>query len=251
MHGAAFGAREQTLDHWLTVANGVVEDRFTAFIGQYPLIGDAVRRQQRERLRGDVHDLLRHDWSEQPRRFVATERSFGRPTPVELTIGGRALFVRGRIDRLDLEGDRVLVRDLKTGRAHPRRGKEATPDPVQDIQLAVYGLVTALHAGAWSVPPRVAAAYTYVGRDADERAFRADFHEVLEPAARAWLGVAIDLLSGRMFPRTPDATDCRYCRFRPVCGDAVYERAAAVLAASPSLASFRALKGGDDHDEDD
>jgi RecB family exonuclease len=242
-YGAAFGARERTLDHWLDAANAVVEDRFTAFIGQYPLVGDVIRDQQRERLRSDVRDLLRHDWAGAPRRFVAAERSFGRPTAVELPVAGRTLFLRGRIDRIDVEGDRVLVRDLKTGRAHPRRGNEA-PDPVRDIQLAIYGLVTALQASAWDVSSRVAAAYTYVGRGTDERAYRTDFHETLEPAARTWLGVALDLLAGRTFPRTPDSEDCSYCRFRPVCGDAAYERAAAVLVGSPTLAAFRDLKSG-------
>jgi RecB family exonuclease len=250
-HGVAFGAREQDLPHWLAVADDVVEERFTAFVGHYPLVGDAVRGQQRERCRRDIHDLLAYDWSDQPQRFVAVERGFGRPAPVELSVGGRSLFVRGRIDRLDVDGDRILVRDLKTGRSHPRRGKEVAPDPVQDIQLAVYGLVAARSADVWGLPAKVAAAYTYVGRGADERAFRNDFHETLEPAALEWLGVAIDLLSGRTFPRTPNADDCRYCRFRAVCGDGVYERAAEVLTATASLDSFRALKGGDDHDEDD
>jgi len=243
-HGAAFCARAGTLEVWRERANEVVERVFDRFLEQYPLVGGAVVGQQRERLRADVGDLLRYDWEARPpARFVGVERSFGRPVPLELRLDGRALFVRGQIDRLDIAGPATLVRDFKTGRAHPRLGKEAGPDPVLDIQLAVYGLATQRLAGEWHVPARVGAAYAYINRGADERDWRSDFHQTLEPAARAWLGVAADLLEGRAFPRTPNAEDCRYCRFRPVCGDGIHERAARLLEnGDPVLRRFGALK---------
>lgn len=243
-HGVAFCAREGRLDAWHERANEVLERVFDRFLEQYPLVGGAVVGQQRERLRRDVHELIDYDWDERrPTRFVAVERSFGRPVPFELPIGGRKLFVRGQIDRVDVEGSRALVRDLKTGRAHPRLGKEAGPSHTLDIQLAVYALVTAHLAGEWRVPPQVGAAYAYINRGADERAWRDDFHETLEPAARQWLAVAADLLEARAFPRTTDANDCRYCQFRPVCGEAIRERAGRVLAGGTQvLARFGALK---------
>jgi hypothetical protein len=243
-HGAAFCAREGRLDAWHVRADEVLERVFERFLEQYPLVGGAVVGQQRERLRRDVHELIDYDWDERsPTRFVAVERSFGRPVPLELPLDGRTLFVRGQIDRVDVEGTHTLVRDLKTGRAHPRLGKEAGPSPTLDIQLAVYALVTAHLAGEWRVPPRVSAAYAYINRGADERAWRDDFHRTLEPAARQWLAVAADLLEARAFPRTPDARDCRYCRFRPVCGDAIRERAGRVLAGGTEvLARFGVLK---------
>ena len=173
--------------------------------------------------------------------------------PVELPLGEHSLFVRGRIDRIDVEGLRTLVRDLKTGRAHPRIGKAKDPDPGLDVQIAIYGLVAQTLADEWKIPKQVAVAYAYIGRSgAVERVYGKDFHTVLEPAARHWLAVAAGLLAGRQFPRTPNADDCTYCCFRPVCGETGYARAAALLAdADGVLVDFGALKGLDLQDEVD
>jgi RecB family exonuclease len=246
-HGAAFCARRGALRDWLPPADEVVERAFAAFLRQYPLVGEAVRRQQRERLRGDLHELLEYDWERAGpgRRFVAAERAFGMATGVELPLGKRALFVRGRIDRLDVEGQKTLVRDLKTGRPYRRLGGDREPDPGLDLQIAVYGMVAQILAEQWKTPRRVAAAYAYFGRGGmAERSYRDDFHDVLEPEAQGWLLVAAGLLDGRVFPRTPNKDDCAYCCFRPVCGDGAHGRAAAVLVdADGVLAEFAALKG--------
>lgn len=242
-HGASFCAREGTLDEWLGRADEHVQHSFGEFLRQYPLVGDAVRAQQRDRLRRDVHEFLEHDWATAPasRRFVAVERPFG---PVELVSGGASLFVRGRIDRIDADGSQTRIRDLKTGRPHPRTGNEVGPDPALDLQIGAYGLVVGALADEWQIPKRVSAAYTYVGRgSATERSYAEDFHEVLEPATRGWLGLARTLLAGRLFPRTPQDEDCTFCRFRPVCGDGFQERAAALLVATPELGDFAKLKG--------
>lgn len=246
-HGASFSAQQGTLGDWRARASELVDRAFEEFLRQYPLVGKAVQKQQRERLRRDLHELLEYDWetARLERRFVAAERVFGRPTPVGLMLGERTLFVRGRIDRLDVEARQTLVRDLKTGRAHPRTGKEQDPDPALDLQIAVYGLVAQILADEWQIPTRVAAAYAYVGRGGTvERSYRDDFHEVLQPVARRWLGIASGLLAGRLFPRTPKQEDCAYCCFRPVCGDGVCERVADLLAVADGvLADFAALKG--------
>ncbi len=244
-HGAAFCAREDTLADWRTRADAILERTFETFLEQYPLVGDGVKNVQRERLRRDLHDLIEYEWERGvSTRFVAAERSFGWPAPVELPLDGRSLFVRGQIDRIDVEGDRTLVRDLKTGRPHRRLGKEAGPDSGLDLQIAVYGLVAKRLAGEWGISPQISAAYTYVGRGADERAWHDDFHRLLEPAAREWLATAADLLAERSFPRTPNEGDCTWCRFRPVCGDGAWERAARLLAGGGgALARFKAMKG--------
>src|SRR5256885_8330745 len=76
------------------------------------------------------------------RTFVDVERAFGEDTPVQLAVsGGHVVNLKGRIDRLDVEGGRLLVRDLKTGRAKPRDGDQAGATLAVDLQLAVYGLV--------------------------------------------------------------------------------------------------------------
>lgn len=248
-HGRAFCAQQGRLLHWLALADLIVEARFAEFLEQYPLAGAAVRGVQRERLRADVHDLLRAEWEMGPRRFVAAEREFGTPEPVRLPAGPHALHVRGTIDRVDADGRRTLVRDFKTGRVVRRLGAEATPDPVGDLQAALYGLVAEQEAARWGTPPAVGVAY--VGRHGEVRAFVEDFATRLAPAARDWLALAADLLAARLFPRTPREDDCTFCLLRPVCGHGARERAAAVLdgADHPALGRFRALKGAGGPDE--
>ena len=242
-HGAAFCERRETLGDWLARIDAIAEREFDLFLAQYPLVGEAVRNQQRERLRADARSLLQYDWEVAGGRFVAAERTFGYPTPVELSLPGGSLFVRGRIDRLDVDGETASVRDLKTGRPYPRTGRDAEPQPTRDVQIAVYGLVVQRLAREWGVPERVSAAYVYVGSGADEREYRRDFDRVLAPAARDWLDLGGALLRERLFPRTADPVDCSYCAFRPVCGDAVYARARSLLAAgSPALARFGRMK---------
>jgi len=234
--GVSFCEGESSIEDWLSRADVIVGRTFEAFLRQYPLAGGAVRAQQHDRLRRDVHDLIRYDWplAASGRRFVAVERSFGSEAPVALplSIGDLRLFVRGRIDRIDTDGHTTLVRDLKTGRPHLRVGREAGPTSAIDLQIAVYGMVARAHAAEWETPPDLAAAYVYLSRGrSDERSYRNDFHQALEPAARNWLDVAGDLITARLFPRTPDRDDCQYCAFRPVCGERANHRAESLLRA--------------------
>ncbi len=249
-HGSAFCAHERTLPEWIDGTDPIIDRLFEQFLEQYPLVGDAVRRVQRERLRADVRDLLTYEWQLGRRRFVAAERGFGEPVPVELAIPGRSLFLRGKIDRIDADTRRTLVRDLKTGRVSPRLGKAADPDPVDDVQIAVYGLVARQLARQWGTPDEVGVAY--VGHNANERRFVDDFATVLAPAAREWLGVAADLLAERAFPRTADKKDCKDCCFRPVCGDRIYDRARQVLASGTGpLPLLLALKQAEEDEDED
>ena len=248
VHGASFCARDGAIEAWREEANAIVERVFSEFLEQYPLAGGAVRDVERERVRRDFHELLSYDWEHAGGRFVSTERTFGRPIPLELPLAGRSLFVRGQIDRIDADEGVTLIRDWKTGRAQPRTGAQAEPMPVLDVQLAVYALVAERLAAEWGLPSRVAAAYAYINRGADERSWRDDFRSTLAPAALEWLGVAGDLLAARAFPRTPDSADCTYCRFRPVCADP-HDRARRVLEGGDAvLRRFAALKQGADEE---
>jgi RecB family exonuclease len=253
-HGSAFCERKETIAEWTSRADAIADSQFDEFVKEYPLVGAAVVDQQRQRLRRDLRELLEYELAHpKTRRFFAAERTFGRPTPVELKIGSRSLFVRGQIDRIDTEGASTIVTDFKTGRAHPRIGDEEDPDPALDLQIAIYGMVTRLLANDWKVPKKVSVTYVYVGRTAaSERAFLGeDFVKVLEPAVRDWLAIALGLLSDRTFPRTPISDDCKYCRFRPVCGDGVYDRAAQLLDGGVgALGEFGMLKMGNSEEEE-
>jgi RecB family exonuclease len=254
-HGAEIDERRRTLEAWLEVASAAADSAFDAFLREHPLPGAEVRKRERERVRDAIRAFVEYDWKSAPaRRFGGVEIGFGYDQPVALEVGGAPVYVGGFIDRLDVEGA-ALVRDLKTGRPHPRVGDEAAPTPELDVQLGLY--VLALKKGlsrAWNLPWGTSAAYVYVGRgDPVERAFRGNDALRLLQLAPEWLATGVALLRERAFLSTPHADDCIYCPFKPVCGAEAPRRAAACLAGldddAGALGRFRALKAGDDEEE--
>lgn len=238
-HGEAFVSRRGGLSHWKKVAGEVARERISALLASYPLVGGGVVEKERARLLREVESFLEYDWRLPLSRFVAVERAF---SGLELDAGGRRLHVRGYMDRIDVEGDHALVRDLKTGRAHPRVGEEEDPTPGRDVQLGLYGLSVRALAAEWGLPAKLEAAYAY-SRTGEERAFRRDY-AALEAATRTWLALAARLLGERAFPPTPLESDCALCPFQPVCGSAVPARAAAAAAgAAGPVRDFLRLKG--------
>jgi RecB family exonuclease len=243
-HGPAFGARAYNLAHWLDVSDGIACAAFDAFLGEYPLIGEGVIDAERRRLRRDVRTFLEHDWDAgRPRRFVAAERVFGEDAAVAIATSAGPLFITGRIDRIDVEGDVTVVRDLKTGRARPREREEVEPDVELDLQLGVYVAVAERLAAEWAIPADVAAAYVYTDplTAERERTFRADRH-ALRAAGQRWFDLAMSLIREQCFVRTPDANDCRGCPFSAVCGDDLLATNQHLRDATGALGAFRDLK---------
>jgi len=243
-HGLAFGARERDLAHWLAESEGIAGAAFEAFLEAYPLIGEGVVDRERRRLGRDVRTFVEHDWDAgRPRAFVAAERVFGEDPAIALSTSAGPLFVTGRIDRLDVEGNVTVVRDLKTGRARPRERERVDADVTLDLQLAVYVAVVAQLATGWGLPADVAGAYVYVDPLAAERerAFRAD-PEALRAAAQRWFDLARSLIRDHSYVRTPDANDCRVCPFAAVCGDDAHAAVEQLRDATGVLAAFRDLK---------
>jgi RecB family exonuclease len=247
-HGEDFVAGKRSLSEWQKPARALADREFGAFLSEYPLVGEGIRTKERERLRESVRAFLEYDWSER-RRYVGVELGFGDPEPLAIAVDGVTLHVTGFIDRVDVEGDATLVRDLKSGAAHPRVKPEADPTPFRDVQLGLYQLVAKKLAASWGTPKKVHAAYAYAsGRaDVEERAFREDA-AALEKATKGWLATAAHLLSARAFPPTTDEDDCGYCPFHPLCGDAATRRAREGLAEEEDgpLVRFRKLKLGED-----
>jgi RecB family exonuclease len=246
-HGEAFVRRRKRLADWKRAATEIAHTLFAERLASYPLVGHGIEAKERKRLLDDVDGFLDHDWREPLDRFVAVERSFGTDAPLTIEAGGETLHVRGYVDRIDVQGDHALLRDLKTGNAHPRQGREAQPTPARDIQLGLYGIVARQLAASWGIPAQVQAAYVYV-RTGEKRAFGPDYAD-LERAAKGWLGVAAHALSQRAFPPTPDLDDCTYCPYAPVCGTGVPARSAAAAAsgaAGGAVAEFLALKEQDE-----
>jgi hypothetical protein len=252
-HGEAFVARTRTLGQWKKVAFAIADRVFDEFLSEYPLVGERVREKERERLHESLGAFVDHDWVQgKTRRFVGVELGFGQDAPLQLAADGVTLHLQGFIDRVDVEDGVTVVRDLKSGKAHPRRGDEEGPTAFRDVQLGVYSLAMKKLAGSWKVPKKLAAAYVYAsGRgEAEERAFRGDF-AALEEATLEWLATAGHLLAVRAFPPTLDEKDCKYCPFLPVCGAHVVARACEQLEdADGPLGRFGALKlGGEEDDE--
>jgi hypothetical protein len=242
-HGEAFVRRRRPLADWRKVATEIASALLAERLATYPLVGHGIEAKERKRLLDDVESFLEHDWELRLDRFVAVERPFGTDAPLAIEAGGETLHVRGYVDRIDVEGDHALLRDLKTGSAHPRQGREERPTPERDIQLGLYGIVAQKLASKWGIPGKIQAAYAYA-RTGEERGFRADYAE-LERAARGWLALSAHLLSERAFPPTPRASDCAFCPFSPACGAAAPGRSAAAAAsgaAAGAVAAFLALK---------
>ena len=127
-----------------------------------------------------------------------------------------------------MEGDHALVRDLKTGRDHPRTGDEADPTPGRDVQLGLYGLVARKIAAKWGIPTE-APGCLRLSAERRGACVPGRPRRSWTGAARGWLELAARLLSEHSFPPTPLADGCTYCPFGPVCGDATPARAAAAL----------------------
>jgi hypothetical protein len=247
-HGVDFSSRKRSIGHWKSKGAELAESTFDELCGEYPLAGGDLRTQQRDRLLREFESFLDSEWRD-AREFVGAELPFGDPTPVRLPLKSGALHVHGRIDRLDIEDGRALVRDLKTGRAKARVGTLEAPTLGIDLQIAVYGMVVKQQAKELRVPKKVAGAYVYVDRAGDrERAFRDDFG-ALEKTASGWLDAGLQLLTAGEFPRTPNPDDCSYCSFNPICGESsVRASAAQMMNSEGPLGAYLKIKFPDEEE---
>jgi hypothetical protein len=220
-HGTAFGARDGDLESWLAIADALACGAFDTFKTTYPWSTDSVIDVELRRLRRDIAAFIDYDWSAGlPRTFVAAEREFGTENPVAIDTALGPMFVAGRIDRIDVEQGVAVVRDLKTGRAHPRERDRANPRVESDVQIALYAAVARQLASEWGIPDDVAAGYVYVQHVGvhRDRAFIGD-RAVLAAEGQRWLDLAMELVRAQTFVKTPAPSACTYCPFSPVCGD--------------------------------
>ena len=140
------------------------------------------------------------------RECVAAEQSF------EVPVGDDAV-IRGRADRIELDDDRLVVVDLKTGKHAPTKDEVAN-----DPQLGVYQVAVQQGAFAeWSTTPGGAELLQL--RDALKTGAKVQHQPALEPG-ESWVedmigGIAADIRS-ESFPARPSEA-CRRCRFRTSC----------------------------------
>jgi len=258
-HGAEIVAGSGALARWVEEGLAAADAALDELLRELPILGAAIREKERRRLHDAVRAFVEYDFrpgepASGRRRFVDVERGFGTgEAPLALEIGGGSLHVRGYVDRLDATPAATIVRDVKSGRAHPRDGKEAEPSPELDVQLGLYVKVARALAAEWGLPGRAAGAYAYAsGRgEVHERAFlRDEDAALLEERTDGWLALARALLAARRFPATPEEADCGYCPFAPLCGSETPRQAAAALAGlgpedDAALRAFHAFKLGE------
>ncbi len=243
-YGEAFASREDDLPTWRARGDAIVDEEFERLMEEYALAGDAVKDQQRARTRRAFRSILETDWADgNPRRYFGSEVSFGAKTGLEVSTPAGPLHLRGFIDRIDHAGGVTLVRDLKSGKAHPRDPGDS-PDLGTDLQIGLYGIALRRIASELGVPPVIAAAYFYPDDARPERRFEGDDFDALVAATERWLEAGARLLRDGAFPRTPNADDCKYCAYQPVCGPGATERAKAQLpVAGEGAQLFAAIKG--------
>jgi ATP-dependent helicase/DNAse subunit B len=245
-HGRDFSQKEKDLKHWLKVGRQKADEVFEEFLRGYPLVGKRVIENERTRFLDNFESFLRHDFeTDRPREFFAAEWSFGwddKALLLEIT-PNLSLYIKGRVDRIDVSEDHTLVWDLKTGKSYPRWGNLAAPDCLTDIQLAVYGMAVQQFSRKLKIPGRIRAAYIFTDpRGEKERGFKDDFED-LAREAREWLKVCTRLLSEQKFPRTPDSKDCQYCYLQVLCSGTDFSALGEQYAAAGgSLADFYRFK---------
>jgi hypothetical protein len=190
---------------------------------------------------------------------LATELAFGvvdaTMDAVEFTMSdGRRLRLRGKADRVDRAGDRLVVIDYKTGRAEPYVGLGAD-NPVAGglrLQLPVYAYAARVAFGA--PDSEVEAAYWFVGRGENRRIgydVDARVDEIFDTTVRA----IVDGIEAGCFVANPPPpgprpfVSCQYCDPDGL-GTADRWREWERKYAAPELDRYRALLEDEDQEED-
>ena len=231
-HGAALCKHDESESHWIASARTIAAESFEERLDDFPLRGADTIARERTRLLNQIEYLVRYEWRAASRNYYASELGFGDPNPVELRVDGGSLYLRGAMDRVDqVSANAFQVRDLKTGRVHDFA--EEPVNPTRDLQIGVYVLILeALKLGNDAEVSLAAYVHPSATQEPD-RSFVGIELDALRRATRAWLGLAHELLRSGSFPRTPDARDCTYCPFVPVCAEGAQARSEQKLRGAP------------------
>lgn len=216
-HGEALGLRRGQLSEHRLALHQLARERFGRFRESYPFASNAAAEAELEGLLQQLDKLLDYDWHDGVARpFIDVERGFGYDEPCAVETSAGPIYVRGNIDRADLDGDTLLLRDLKTGKSKPRRAGRA-PEAYVDLQLGLYALVATKMAAQWGTPNKVGVAYVYLKSGDIERRWDGTDYETLRKATDGWLASAIDILNEGSFVRSPNENDCTFCSHKPTC----------------------------------
>ena len=193
--------------------------------------GWADREEMRFRLLGQLQAYL--DAQAEEGMPVPAEVEWPIPEGTEFDTGKRRFLLRGRVDRIDLEGDLVRVVDVKSGKRPT--GIESLQGG-QRLQVSLYAHAVKKAFGA----REVAGEYHYLQENNEARPAALGEHPEVQRAVETLLGLA----EGGIFLQLPQKSEkgtCISCEVREACAgeqEIVFER----KRGDPRSAGFLGLR---------
>jgi DNA helicase-2/ATP-dependent DNA helicase PcrA len=182
-----------------------VEELWAVFEGSWVSRGFLSREHEEQRL-----EMGRQTLS----RFWGREESVSsKPTHVEREFGFALGWDRviGRWDRVDIQGDEVVIIDYKS--SDVRQLKEATRRAKESLQLSIYALAYQRMYGV--IAHRVELHFLESGLSGVAKKTDKDLEKTVEVIKEVAAGVRI-----RDFSAKPSYMACGYCAFREICPSA-------------------------------
>ena len=234
----------------------------------YPLLWDLAKEDIRARLRSFASQEAQ--WLAGVVTEAGAEEGFGPGTDigeVSVSVDGLGeVWFRGKIDRIDVVGEEVRVRDFKTGKPEPyfdgARGRRATRTVTNGraLQLPIYAAAARRKYPNDAVD--IAASYCFPLAENNTHGV-APYTEANQKEFSATLVAIVDGARRGIFPATPETAgdsdqergNCTYCEFNRLCPTRrrqVWERKG--LSDADTVQPFNSLGGnaaiGADDDED-
>lgn len=213
----------------------------------YPLAWDLVKKQLRE-------DLERHLLAEMDRGTEWTPEAFeqdfghGEISLLRFPLETGSIFMRGKIDRIDLDQTRKRLRvlDYKTGKR--RTNDEVGFDGARMLQLPLYLWAAAQLFTGVSLEESTAE-YCHVSRAGGWRpsVFSGQSYQEKVEKLRSILGVIVESCKHGIFPRNPgndSYPQCNTCPFRAI-GDSRHDALWKRKKDDPRLAKFLWIRSVD------
>ena len=234
----------------------------------YPLLWDLAKEDIRASLRSFA--TREAEWLAGVVTEAGAEEGFGPGTDigeVSVSVDGLGeVWFRGKIDRIDVVGEEVRVRDFKTGKPEPyfdgARGRRATRTVTNGraLQLPIYAAAARRKYPNDAVD--IAASYCFPLAENNTHGV-APYTEANQKEFSATLVAIVDGARRGIFPATPETAgdsdqergNCTYCEFNRLCPTRrrqVWERKG--LSDADTVQPFNSLGGnaaiGADDDED-
>lgn len=140
-------------------------------------------------------------WTSRSRTVLAVEQSFR----LSLPLGKATLDVTGRFDRVERDGEDIVIYDYKTG---PVRSQESLDS---DLQLSLYAMACEK---IWNVIPELALLFLHEDGITEMRTKRTS--AALMEAQKS-IGVVATAIDQKIFPAHPEEKRCAVCPYRDRC----------------------------------